>query len=404
MSKIYSYLKSLTPTYIVLLTLACGFQLPMEARPRNPAILSLSILEDPVESSSSSQTIYLDGILIQKDNPPFGYRTRISKKRLQKLIRSLQNQITTLQPLSIEDPQSPSRALFQLFLAPAKPSLDNNGITDLVISLDRGLHSLPVAALHSGKQYFGLEYSFSITPALSLTSLSPSDLTNKKLLAAGVSTFPNLSDLPLVPLEIRSIASTPNSGTYLEKNFTPSVLTRTIQDDAYGRVHVATHADFLPGGPDSALIYTGTIPLSFSKLREARLSDSQTTPLDLFVLSACRTAIGDEDSELGFAGLALQSGASSAIGTLWYVDDLATSVFFIQLYKLLNTNIIKGEAVRQVRHAFATGQINVEGNSIYGLQSSPLLANLDPITLLQARSSFTHPYFWSGITLLGSPW
>jgi len=377
---------------------------PISSRERNPAILSLSVSPVPSQKNDSPHTVYIDGILIQKDHPPFGYRNSFSKSLLKQTIRRLQNEITSLQPLLTNDTNSPSRTLYQLLLGPVQLKLEANGITDLVISLDRGLHALPVAALHSGKEYFGLEYSFSITPALSLTPLTPSDRTNKKLLAAGVSTFPSLSDLPLVPLEIQSIASSTNSSTFLEKNFTPSILTHTINQDSYQRVHVATHADFLPGGPDSALIHTGTSPLSLSEFRMARLSDSQLTPIDLFVLSACRTAIGDEDSELGFAGLALQSGASSAIGTLWYVDDLATSLFFIQLYKLLSLDYTKGEALRQARYAFASGQIKVKDDSIQGLNSEPLLSNLDPITLLQARNLFTHPYFWSGISLLGSPW
>ena len=69
-----------------------------------------------------------------------------------------------------------------------------------------------------------------------------------------------------------------------------------------------------------------------AQLRSKRLE----TPLDLIVLSACRTLLGDPDSELGFAGLALQAGARSAVGTLWYVDDVVTSAFFVQFYRLLH--------------------------------------------------------------------
>ncbi len=35
------------------------------------------------------------------------------------------------------------------------------------------------------------------------------------------------------------------------------------------------------------------------------------------VLSACRTAVGDLDAELGFAGLAYQAGVKTVIGSLW---------------------------------------------------------------------------------------
>ncbi len=45
--------------------------------------------------------------------------------------------------------------------------------------------------------------------------------------------------------------------------------------------------------------------------------------VELLVLSACRTVLGDQ-AELGFGGLAVKSGAKSALGSLWYVDDGGT--------------------------------------------------------------------------------
>ena len=52
---------------------------------------------------------------------------------------------------------------------------------------------------------------------------------------------------------------------------------------------------------------------------------------DFFGFSA-----GFSGSSAGFAGLALQAGARSAIGTLWYVDDVVTSAFFVQFYRFLS--------------------------------------------------------------------
>jgi CHAT domain-containing protein len=48
-------------------------------------------------------------------------------------------------------------------------------------------------------------------------------------------------------------------------------------------------------------------------------------PLDLLVLSSCQSAVGDEQARLGLAGLAVKSGARSAIGSLWEVDDRAAA-------------------------------------------------------------------------------
>lgn len=154
----------------------------------------------------------------------------------------------------------------------------------------------------------------------------------ERLPRTGASRFEGLAPLPLVPQELEQLGSESPGRAYLDAAFTPQLLLDKAGDPAYQQVHVATHAEFLPGGPAKAKLYSGTGPMSlaqFSSLRQRR----EDAPLDLFTLSACRTALGDKDSELGFAGLALQAGSRSAIGTLWYMDDVATSAFFVQFYR-----------------------------------------------------------------------
>ncbi|NEO87831.1 MAG: CHAT domain-containing protein [Spirulina sp. SIO3F2] len=46
--------------------------------------------------------------------------------------------------------------------------------------------------------------------------------------------------------------------------------------------------------------------------------------VELLVLSACETALGDAQAKLGFAGLAVQTGAKSALASLWQVSDVGT--------------------------------------------------------------------------------
>jgi CHAT domain-containing protein len=174
-------------------------------------------------------------------------------------------------------------------------------------------------------------------------------------------------------------------------------------DASVERVHVATHAEFLPGGPARARLYTGSGPIGltdFAELRQRR----QGAPLDLFTLSACRTALGDNDSELGFAGLALQAGARSAIGTLWYVDDVATSAFFVQFYRYLDQGMPKAEALQATRSAMANGTIQLKGDKVIGPDGATLLDRLTTAQQRRIAAGMEHPYFWSGITLLGTPW
>ena len=127
-------------------------------------------------------------------------------------------------------------------------------------------------------------------------------------------------------------------------------------------------------------------------------------PLDLVVLSACRTLLGDQESELGFAGLALQAGARSAVGTLWYVDDVVTSAFFVQFYRLLDQGLPKAEALQRTRQLFVTGLIRLEGDQVIGPDELPLLTDLTPGQRRRISAGVQNPFFWSGIELIGSPW
>jgi CHAT domain-containing protein len=138
----------------------------------------------------------------------------------------------------------------------------------------------------------------------------------------------------------------------------------------------------------------------FAQLRRQR----RDVPLDLVVLSACRTMLGDQDSELGFAGLALQAGARSAIGTLWYVDDVVTSAFFVQFYRFLSLGLPKAEALQRTRQVFALGSVYLKGDQVIGDGGEPLLQDLDQSQRRRIAGGVENPFFWAGIELIGSPW
>ena len=137
-----------------------------------------------------------------------------------------------------------------------------------------------------------------------------------------------------------------------------------------------------------------------SKLREKR----QGVPLDLVVFSACRTALGDADAELGFSGLALQAGARSAVGTLWYVDDVVTSAYFVQMYRFLEQGVPKAEAMQLTRQAFIDGLVRLSGDEVIGVDGSPLLRELSPSQRRRVSNGVANPFFWAGIELMGAPW
>jgi CHAT domain-containing protein len=97
---------------------------------------------------------------------------------------------------------------------------------------------------------------------------------------------------------------------------------------------------------------------------------------ELAVLSACETSMGRYAPGEGVLSLArafARAGAASTLTTLWKVDDEATKELMVQFYTALNRGASRSEAVT-VTFASAT-----------------------------ANSTFAHPYFWSALTLYGSP-
>ncbi len=386
----------------------------------NPAVLMISFTEQkqlagqetsvagqepkaPAGTDQKPSNSFLDLILLSRKGEPVGKRVELSRERFGEQLRALYRQLARLEPLQVENPDSPSRQIHRALIAPVAEELKAKGITTLVMVADRGLQGLPFAALHDGTSFFGDQFGFSITPSLNLTSFGPPRLTRGRVLAAGASEFEGLSPLPLVPEELAGIPDGVGIDRFLNKTFTPEVLLSQAADPRYERLHVATHAEFMPGGPSQARIFTGTGSVSlqeFARLRQQRSG----SPLELFVLSACRTALGDSDSELGFAGLALQAGSRSAIGTLWYVDDVATSAYFLQLYRYLDQGVQKADALRATRQAMATGKVRLQGDKVIGSDGVPLLTDLTPSQRRRVASGMAHPYFWAGVQLIGTPW
>ena len=369
-----------------------------------PAVLRFGFSEAKGRTVTPGADAFLDITLIPPDGQVVGFRSEVSSKQFNQLLRKLYSELASQAPLQVSDPASPSRRIEAILIQPAAEQLARQRITTLLISAEPGLQAVPFAALHDGNTFFGERFGFSLTPSLGLTKLTPPTMkANSSLLAIGASQFQGLSPLPLVPQELEQITRDKPVVRYLNKDFTPQVLVEKAGDPQFDRVHVATHAEFVPGGPASARLYTGVAPMSLRQLAEMRQRRGDAK-LDLFILSACRTALGDADSELGFAGLALQAGSSSAIGSLWYVDDVATSAFFVQFYRFLNKGVPKAEALQLTRRAMASGSIRLVKDQVIGANGEVLLSGLTSAEQRRIANGMQHPFYWAGIQLLGTPW
>lgn len=294
-----------------------------------------------------------------------------------------------------------AQQLYRWLLAPLEPQLNLHGIQHLGWIVDAGLRSLPFAALHDGKGHIIERYSLGLMPSLSLTDLSYRSLEGATVLAMGAETFTEQVDLPAVPVEVEAIARQFwNGETLLNEEFTVANFMTRRQGEPFRIVHLATHGEFRPGDADQSYIQFWDQQLGLDQLRSLGLDN----PLvDLLVLSACQTALGDRQAELGFAGLAVAAGVKTALGSLWAVSDAGTLALMSGFYDQLDQVTTKAEALRLAQLAMVRGNIQINGNEL--ITPTARLALPPSLTLGDATSAnFTHPYYWSAFTLIGNPW
>ena len=323
-----------------------------------------------------------------------------NREELLKVVSEFRNEITKPGVRITTSYLPSSQQLYKWMIAPLEDSLKKCETDTISFVVDRGLRGMPFAALHDGQQFLVEKYSLSLMPSMNLTDTRYVDLRNSQVLAMGASQFSELNPLPAVPAEIAAISREWQAVSFLNEGFTLENLKRQHQSRPFGVIHLATHGEFRPGVPSNSFIQLWDSRLRLDQLGDLRLNDPQ---VNMLVLSACRTAVGDAQAELGFGGLALQAGVQTAVGSLWYVSDEGTLGLMSEFYQQLKTAGIKGAALRQAQIAMLRGDVRLEGGRLRGSsrgEGVELPASLQGFADLK----LSHPYYWSAFVMIGSPW
>lgn len=340
-----------------------------------------------------------DGKVIHKGLP------EANRKALLRVIRDFRQELTNPIKIRTTSYLAPAKQLYEWAIAPLESELEAEDIDTLIFCVGAGLRSLPFAALHDGEEFLVEKYSIGLIPAFNMIEMGYDDLRNAEVLAMGASIFEELPPLPAVPVELSTIAKDLWEGDiFLNQAFTLENLRSQIEQQQYKIIHLATHADFLPGKPSNSYIQFWDTQLTLDRMRQLNLDKSF---VGLLVLSACKTAMGDKEAEMGFAGLAVQSGVNTALASLWYVSDAGTLALMQEFYDRLRKDsensppTIKAEALRQAQLAMLKGEITLEEGQILSTRGTnvPL-----PPELSELEENFSHPYYWAGFTMIGSPW
>lgn len=319
-----------------------------------------------------------------------------NKTRLSKRINQLER--------GVADPRNlnyfpPARIIYQWLIKPLESSLAAENIDTLLLCTGKQLRSLPFSALHDGEQFLVEKYNLARIPAFNLTDTRYQERSSREILAMGTSEFEELPPLPGVEVELNTIVPKLWSGQKIvDQDFTIANLIKAHQQGNFDIVHIASHSLFTAGNPENSYIQFSDRKLTLDQIANLKLDLPQ---VDLLVLSACQTAIGNEDAEYGFAGLAMQAGVKSALASLWSIDDAGTVVLMSEFYQQLKSNPIKSAALRQAQINLLQKKVFLEGNSIKGVGVE---VDLPPTTATETPRDFSHPFYWAGFTIIGNPW
>lgn len=264
-----------------------------------------------------------------------------------------------------------SQAIYDWLIAPIHAQLVDAGTLTLTVVPDGALRTIPFAALYSGSNFLIEEFALTTTPSVGLTAQARRS-ERPNIFAGGLTeAVQGFSKLPNVAREIDNLVVRHEASDLRNNKFQLAGVSARLSSNKNDIVHLATHGEISADHRESFLLtYDSRLRLS---LLERLLSARGDAKLDLLVLSACKTAAGDDQAALGLAGVAVQSGANSAIASLWSIDDASTAELFDVFYAgLLGGRFSKAESLRQAQ-----------------------------IALLRI-AQFEHPRFWAPYLLIGS--
>ena len=244
-----------------------------------------------------------------------------------------------------------AQKLYDWLIRPLQADLASSPIDTLVFVPDGALRTIPMAALHDGKQFLIAKYAVGITPSLSLSDPRPIKRENMKVLAVGVTeAVQGFPALPNVSAELEGLHTLLGSETLVDREFRAANLEKKLKDEQFTIVHVASHGEF-GNEVDKTFLLTFDDKISLDRLSQMvgvfRFRDD---PLELLTLSACDTAAGDDRAALGLAGMAIKAGARSALATLWNINDAASVDLVLDFYReLKDSSISRAVALQQAQ-------------------------------------------------------
>ena len=313
------------------------------------------------------------------------YTTVISADELDKLARTLRQRISTTYYSNSGAFRGPASQLYQvLFSAAVKQGestfaqeLPSHAAQSLAFVLDGSLRNLPISALYNEdrKDFVLNEYQIVTTPGFQLLNAHPRQNRGVSTLIFGLTEArQGFEALPNVEKEVEILCSFIPCETWFNQDFTREQFLRQTDQATSPIVHLATHGQF-GAQLDETFVLTWNENLSVSDFNQwLRNSNRSLAATELLVLSACETAVSDDRTALGLAGIAVRAGARSTLASLWKVDDRMTALMIPKFYEALAQQGATKASALQAAQAY----------------------------IIERYPEYKHPFYWSAFTLVGS--
>lgn len=280
----------------------------------------------------------------------------LSRAEVEETLQQLRQNLSNA-PDRTPEVNAAAKKLYQWLIAPLETELQQQEQIDtLVFVLDGSLRNIPMAVLHDGEDYLIQRYAIAVAPQLEL--FTPSPLPKRlRAFTGGVGkpqevegrTFSEIEKLTEELDEVSRLTNTPPP--LIDEDFQSETLQEKLSTGEYSAIHIKTHGLF-SSDPEETFIVAYEELIRGQELGELIQTASLQggTPVELLVLSSCSTATGDNRAVLGLAGIAVRSGAHSAVSTLWEAQDRPNTELMIQFYKeLQQPGVSRAQALRRAQ-------------------------------------------------------
>ncbi|WP_069472565.1 CHAT domain-containing protein [Candidatus Marithrix sp. Canyon 246] len=247
-----------------------------------------------------------------------------------------------------------AQILYRWLIVPLSNQIAN--LDTLIVVPDGVLRTIPFAALHDGKQFLISKYAIVTMPNLMITNSKFQSKNNNIFLAGLSEAVQNFPALSSVSREVKAINRLYKNVTLLlNRQFTVKNFSSALKTNSYSIIHIAAHGQF-KSQPDQTFLVAYDNKIQLNQLEALiKLNKRRQQPLELLTLSACQTAVGDDQAALGLAGVAIKAGARSALASLWLIDDEATTTLMIKFYQQLQ-KLPKAKALQAAQLSLLHGK------------------------------------------------